>query len=120
MGNRAFIPFTGRVVTTGGLITRFATEAISFTESSPNSPSGKWWCPGAELNHRHLHFQCSALPTELPGRRSTERRTKEERRVYRGSIPGCPDERSDRNDPPIRTSYKLSQQSHFKGRFARY
>src|SRR5262245_4071393 len=20
------------------------------------------WCPGAELNHRHLHFQCSALP----------------------------------------------------------
>src|SRR5690242_6560696 len=27
------------------------------------------WCPGAELNHRHLHFQCSALPTELPGRR---------------------------------------------------
>jgi hypothetical protein len=24
-------------------------------------------CPGAELNHRHLHFQCSALPTELPG-----------------------------------------------------
>src|ERR1700732_877026 len=28
------------------------------------------WCPGAELNHRHLHFQCSALPTELPGRRA--------------------------------------------------
>jgi hypothetical protein len=30
---------------------------------------GGWerWCPGAELNHRHLHFQCSALPTELPG-----------------------------------------------------
>src|SRR5262245_284221 len=25
------------------------------------------WCPGAESNHRHLHFQCSALPTELPG-----------------------------------------------------
>jgi len=22
------------------------------------------------LNHRHLHFQCSALPTELPGRRA--------------------------------------------------
>src|SRR5262249_49464044 len=32
------------------------------------------WCPGAELNHRHLHFQCSALPTELPGRRTAERR----------------------------------------------
>src|SRR6266704_5480867 len=30
----------------------------------------KKWCPGAELNHRHLHFQCSALPTELPGQRS--------------------------------------------------
>src|SRR5437588_5935750 len=30
----------------------------------------QWWCPGAELNHRHLHFQCSALPTELPGQRS--------------------------------------------------
>src|SRR5262249_39559214 len=30
----------------------------------------KSWCPGAELNHRHLHFQCSALPTELPGRRA--------------------------------------------------
>src|SRR6266404_2801464 len=30
----------------------------------------RWWCPGAELNHRHLHFQCSALPTELPGRRA--------------------------------------------------
>src|SRR5262249_35069952 len=26
------------------------------------------WCPGAESNHRPLHFQCSALPTELPGR----------------------------------------------------
>ena len=26
------------------------------------------WCPGAELNHRHPHFQCGALPTELPGR----------------------------------------------------
>ena len=23
--------------------------------------------PGPELNRRHLHFQCSALPTELPG-----------------------------------------------------
>ena len=22
------------------------------------------------MNHRHLHFQCSALPTELPGRRT--------------------------------------------------
>src|SRR5579883_1305663 len=30
------------------------------------------WCPGAESNHRHLHFQCSALPTELPGRREAK------------------------------------------------
>src|SRR5262249_18531103 len=49
------------------------------------------WCPGAELNHRHLHFQCSALPTELPRRRA--RRADEEKRgVYRGSIPGCPEQ----------------------------
>src|SRR5437763_11588459 len=27
----------------------------------------KWWCPGAELNHRHTDFQSVALPTELPG-----------------------------------------------------
>ena len=27
------------------------------------------WCPGADLNHRHPHFQCDALPTELPGHR---------------------------------------------------
>lgn len=29
-------------------------------------PEMKKW-PGADLNRRHLHFQCSALPTELPG-----------------------------------------------------
>src|SRR5438094_5382361 len=51
----------------------------------------KKWCPGAELNHRHLHFQCSALPTELPGRRA-RRADEEERGVYRGSIPGCPEQ----------------------------
>ncbi len=27
-----------------------------------------WW-PGTESNRRHEHFQCPALPTELPGRR---------------------------------------------------
>jgi hypothetical protein len=37
---------------------------------------GKWWCPGAELNHRHLHFQCSALPTELPGHSLAGRQTR--------------------------------------------
>jgi hypothetical protein len=25
------------------------------------------WCPETDLNCRHLHFQCSALPTELSG-----------------------------------------------------
>src|SRR5262249_42592484 len=51
----------------------------------------RWWCPGAELNHRHLHFQCSALPTELPGRRARAGRRTKERGGYRGSIPGCPE-----------------------------
>src|SRR5438309_9434664 len=41
------------------------------------------WCPGAELNHRHLHFQCSALPTELPGQAGG---------AYRESPFLCPDE----------------------------
>jgi hypothetical protein len=26
----------------------------------------KWW-PGTELNRRHIDFQSTALPTELPG-----------------------------------------------------
>ena len=26
------------------------------------------WCPGTESNHRHVDFQSTALPTELPGR----------------------------------------------------
>ena len=25
-----------------------------------------WWCQGTESNRRHQHFQCCALPTELP------------------------------------------------------
>src|SRR5438093_7158224 len=31
---------------------------------------GKWWL-GLESNQRHLHFQCSALPTELPSHRNS-------------------------------------------------
>src|SRR5271154_3582511 len=38
-----------------------------FTPAQPPDCRKIEWCPGAELNHRHLHFQCSALPTELPG-----------------------------------------------------
>ena len=30
-------------------------------------PPRIFWCPGAELNHRHADFQSAALPTELPG-----------------------------------------------------
>ena len=45
------------------------------------------WCPGADLNHRHLHFQCSALPTELPGRRDPLARGPEKCRRYRGFAP---------------------------------
>src|SRR6202011_2444953 len=48
------------------------------------------WCPGAESNHRHLHFQCSALPTELPGRRALRACAPAERGGYRGQMAGCP------------------------------
>jgi hypothetical protein len=47
-----------------------------------------WWCPGAESNHRHLHFQCSALPTELPGHAHSAGP-----RAYKDSIWHCPGER---------------------------
>src|SRR5262245_24777263 len=46
------------------------SSAVGPTAEKPDSITRifRGWCPGAELNHRHLHFQCSALPTELPGR----------------------------------------------------
>lgn len=48
-----------------------------------------WWCPGMESNHRHEHFQCSALPPELPGR--TRWRTRRARkRPYRRPAKACP------------------------------
>ena len=31
------------------------------------------WCPGTESNHRHVDFQSTALPTELPGRMATRK-----------------------------------------------
>ncbi len=51
------------------------------TRQAPDDPQGGWsgacllskrlqgvqW-PDPDLNRGHLHFQCSALPTELPGR----------------------------------------------------
>src|SRR3954467_6156453 len=42
----------------------------------------RWWCPGAELNHRHTDFQSVALPTELPGRLTAA--------PYRDVAAGCP------------------------------
>ncbi len=38
--------------------------------SSSRGVRKKGWCRGADSNCRHLHFQCSALPTELPRRLS--------------------------------------------------
>ncbi len=29
--------------------------------------TGKGWCPGADLNHRHEDFQSTALPLSYPG-----------------------------------------------------
>ena len=31
------------------------------------------WCPGTESNHRHVDFQSTALPTELPGLMATRK-----------------------------------------------
>ena len=31
------------------------------------------WCPGTESNHRHVDFQSTALPTELPGQMATRK-----------------------------------------------
>ena len=33
----------------------------------PELASSEGWWPGPESNQRHPHFQCGALPTELPG-----------------------------------------------------
>ncbi len=40
------------------------------------------WCQGAESNRRHQHFQCCALPTELPWRRAIDCRQPRKRRVW--------------------------------------
>ena len=43
------------------LITSELLYQLSYTSSREAE-----WCLGAELNHRHPHFQCGALPAELP------------------------------------------------------
>src|SRR5215510_10132054 len=59
-------------LTTKGREGKNARECWGFPQARRKAKDyeGESWCPGAELNHRHLHFQCSALPTELPGRRT--------------------------------------------------
>jgi hypothetical protein len=71
------------------------TSWRDFFGKSPSEINAKfcWWCPGAELNHRHLHFQCSALPTELPGRRARGTADEGERGGYRLPVPECPEHR---------------------------
>src|ERR1700760_3108660 len=48
-----------------GLVLEFST-ADALTICINNGCPWKW-CPGAESNHRHVDFQSTALPTELPG-----------------------------------------------------
>jgi hypothetical protein len=73
------------------------------------------WCPGAELNHRHLHFQCSALPTELPGRRGRPTAAANESAGgYKGSVPGCPER--PRTAAPGRSAPVTSAQVPSSGR----
>jgi hypothetical protein len=55
--------YEGRRATGFGL-----ARLIDSTTAKDEKRCGAKWCPGAGSNHRHLHFQCSALPTELPGR----------------------------------------------------
>ncbi len=54
------------------------TQGVTPRHGRPDMPTGnlsiktlnwkrKYWCPGADLNHRHADFQSAALPTELPG-----------------------------------------------------
>jgi hypothetical protein len=75
----------------------------------------KGWCPGADLNHRHLHFQCSALPTELPGRRSTEGGRRRSAGFIEARFPAVQTSARIETTRQSGPSYKLSQQSHFKG-----
>lgn len=46
----------------------FQASALSHSAMVPY----RHWCQGAELNRRHLHFQCSALPAELPWRQKSK------------------------------------------------
>ena len=64
-------------------------------------------CPGAELNHRHLHFQCSALPTELPGQAGG---------AYRESPFLCPDEGTSDKHASVRQRSARPSAKHIETR----
>src|SRR5262249_40566862 len=97
----------GRMHRNGGEQLRSSTygEAPDFTrllEGPRTGPDVKeqtrteGWCPGAESNHRHQHFQCCALPTELPGRRPRRAAGHvQSAGRYRGWFRDCPEPTSD-------------------------
>ncbi len=47
---------------------------------------GEGWWPGPESNQRHPHFQCGALPTELPGPLECGPKDGTESRVYHAHL----------------------------------
>ncbi len=56
------------------------------TSAVQRADLGKWEWSGAESNCRHPHFQCGALPTELPDQRRLQ-----PLRSYRRQPPGGAD-----------------------------
>ena len=48
------------------------TQSFAKAKKLPSKKSKKW-CPRAESNHRHEDFQSSALPTELPGHKTSDK-----------------------------------------------
>ena len=53
------------------LITNQLLCQLSYTSTNPQG-----WCLGVESNRRHMDFQSTALPTELPRRNAFRRRIK--------------------------------------------
>ena len=64
--------------------------APNHSRSAPTKVRGGKWCPGAESNHRHVDFQSTALPTELPGQTVGNPGQTRRERLFSGRLPGCP------------------------------